>query len=101
MTTSPGDPFDEERLLRSARRSAGFDDFGPSPFLDPLRVLLESLRSAPLNDLGSMIMRGTLLRSLIQRLRAEHWWTTHPEILDEPIEAPIVVMGMMRSGTTL
>ena len=25
----------------------------------------------------------------------------HPEILDEPIEAPIVVVGMMRSGTTL
>src|SRR6478752_346365 len=101
MTTSPGDPFDEERLLRSARRSAGSDDFGSEPFRDPLRVLLESLRSAPLNDLGSFIMRGTLLRSLIQRLRAEQWWTAHPEILDEPIEAPIVVVGMMRSGTTL
>ena len=46
-------------------------------------------------------MRGTLLRSLIQRLRAEQWWTEHPEILDEPIDAPIVVVGMMRSGTTL
>ena len=101
MTTASGDPFDEERLLASARRSAGSDDFGTEPFLEPLRVLLDSLRSAPLNDLGSFIMRGTLLRSLIQRLRAEQWWTEHPEILDEPIEAPIVVVGMMRSGTTL
>ena len=64
-------------------------------------MLLDSLRSAPLNDLGTMIMRGTLLRSLTQRLRAQHWWTAHPEILDEPIAAPIVVVGMMRSGTTL
>jgi hypothetical protein len=101
VTTASGDPFDEERLLASARRSAGSDDFGSEPFLEPLQVLLDSLRSAPLNDLGSFIMRGTLLRSLIQRLRAEQWWSVHPEILDEPIEAPIVVVGMMRSGTTL
>ncbi len=101
MTTASGDPFDEERLLASARRSAGSDDFGSEPFLEPLRVLLDSLRSAPLNDLGSFIMRGTVLRSLIQRLRAEQWWSAHPEILDEPITAPIVVVGMMRSGTTL
>ena len=86
MATAPGDAFDEERLLRSARRSAGSEDFGSEPFLEPLQVLLDSLRSAPLNDLGAMIMRGTLLRSLIQRLRAEQWWTAHPEILDEPIE---------------
>src|SRR6478735_10268619 len=101
VATAPGDAFDEERLLASARRSAGSEDFGDEPFLEPLRVLLDSLRSAPLNDLGSMIMRGTLLRSLIQRLRAEQWWTEHPEILDEPIVAPVVVAGMMRSGTTL
>src|SRR6187551_867291 len=101
MATVTGDTFDEDRLLRSARRSAGFEDFGSEPFLEPLQVLLDSLRSAPLNDLGNMIVRGTLLRSLIQRLRAEQWWSSHPEILDEPIEAPIVIVGMMRSGTTL
>jgi hypothetical protein len=101
VPTAWGDSFDEERLLGSARRATGSDDFGSEPFLEPLRVLLDSLRAAPLNDLGAMIMRGTLLRSLSQRLRAEHWWSAHPEILDEPIAAPIVVVGMMRSGTTL
>jgi hypothetical protein len=101
MTTVRGDTFDEERLLASARRVAGADDFGPEPFLEPLRVLLDSLRAAPLSDLGVAIMRGTLLRSLSQRLRAQQWWTAHPEILDEPVDRPIVVVGMMRSGTTL
>ncbi len=116
MTTTSGDAFDQDRLLASARRSAGsahvdaaggldgaddLDDFGTEPFLEPLAVLLDSLRAAPLNDLGTMILRGTLLRSLIQRLRTEQWVTAHPEILDEPIVAPIVVVGMMRSGTTL
>jgi hypothetical protein len=101
VTTAPGDAFDQERLLSSARRSAGSEDFGPEPFLEPLGVLLDSLRSAPVNDLGTMILRGTLLRSLIQRLRAEQWFAAHPEVLAEPIEAPVVVVGMMRSGTTL
>lgn len=101
MTTAPNNAFDEERLLRSARRIAGSDDFGTEPFMEPLRVLLDSLRAAPLNGLGEMIWRGSLLKSLSQRARAEQWWSTHPEILDEPIEAPIVVVGMMRSGTTL
>lgn len=93
--------FDEEQLLRSAVRVAGAEDFGSEPFLEPLRVLLDSLQAAALSDLGAAIWRGTLLRSLSQRLRAEQWWTTHPEILTEPIVAPIVVVGMMRSGTTL
>jgi hypothetical protein len=101
VTTAPGDAFEEERLSRSASRAAGSEDFGGEPFREPLGVLLDSLRTAPLNDLGTTILRGGLLRSLVQRLRAEQWWTAHPEILDEPIEAPIVVVGMMRSGTTL
>jgi hypothetical protein len=93
--------FDDDRMLASACRSAGSEDFGSEPFREPLGVLLDSLRSAPLSDLGVMIMRGTLMRSLVQRLRAQQWWSAHPEILDEPIDAPIVVVGMMRSGTTL
>jgi len=101
VATARKDTFDEERLLGSARRIAGSEDFGTEPFLEPLRVLLDSLRAAPLNELGEMIWRGTLLKSLSQRARAEWWWSTHPEILDEPIERPIVVVGMMRSGTTL
>jgi hypothetical protein len=96
-----GDPFEEGRLLASAVRIAGSDDFGPEPFLEPLRVLLDSLRAAPLNDLGAVILRGSLLRSLSQRLRAQAWFEACPEILDEPVDAPIVVVGMMRSGTTL
>ena len=101
MSTAPHNAFDEARLLRSARRIAGSDDFGTEPFMEPLRVLLDSLRAAPLNGLGEMIWRGSLLKSLSQRARSEAWWREHPEILDEPIERPIVVVGMMRSGTTL
>ena len=47
------------------------------------------------------ILRSGLVHSLRMRLRAQEWFRRHPEITEELIAAPIVVVGMMRSGTTL
>ena len=94
-------PFDEEAILESAIEKEGLDDFGEGPFREPLRVLLESYAAAPIHDLGAKILRGSVVRSLTNRLRAEYWFRTHPAIAQEVIQAPIVVVGMMRSGTTL
>ena len=89
----------------AARRRAGWpasDDFGAEPFLEPLRVLLDSLRSAPLNDLGhDDPARHPAAQPRPAAAGRSTGATAHPEILDEPIDAPIVVVGMMRSGTTL
>jgi hypothetical protein len=94
-------PFDEETLLAEARRKTGLEDFGDDAFREPLRVLLGSLAEAPLNAVGVAVLRASLRRSLTQRLRAEDWFARHPEIAAEPIERPLVVVGLMRSGTTL
>ncbi len=98
--TSP-EPFDENALLESARRKTGLDDFGDESFREPLRVLLRSLAAAPLNSVGTLVLRASLRRSLVQRLRARDWRRRHPEIAEERVAPPIVVVGMMRSGTTL
>ena len=94
-------PFDEDAVLAEARAFDGLDAFGDEVFREPLRVLLASLAEAPLNALGARILHGSVVRSLTNRLRIEHWFSRHPEIGDERIEAPWVVVGMMRSGTTL
>jgi len=93
--------FDEASILADARAADGLSDFGDDAFRKPLRVLLESFEEAPLNRLGVRLLRSSLVWSLVSRLRARHWFTRHPEIADEVIEAPLVVVGMMRSGTTL
>ena len=98
---TPSSLFDEASLLASARAVDGLSDFGDEGFRDPLRELLASLQEAPLSDLGARILRGQLAWSLATRLRHRHWLERHPEIAEETIEAPIVVVGMMRSGTTL
>ncbi|GLP80179.1 sulfotransferase family protein [Mycobacterium antarcticum] len=94
-------PFDPALLLHSAQQKEGLADWGPVPFEAALAVLTEDYAAADLNDIGVHILRSGLVHSLRMRLRAQEWIRRHPEILEETIVAPIVVVGMMRSGTTL
>jgi len=93
--------FDVASVVGSARSKEGLEDLGDLPFEEPLAVLLESYAAAPLTETGSRILRGGIVHSLRMRLRAVEWFRRHPEIADEVIAAPVVVVGMMRSGTTL
>jgi hypothetical protein len=88
-------------LVAEARAQTGFDDFGPEDFREGLAVLCESINAeAQLSELGAAAVRGTLVSSLSNRLRVFDWIRRHPEVARESIEAPIVVIGMFRAGTT-
>lgn len=93
--------FDAAQLKSAAERKEGLSDWGPLAFEQPLEVLADSYSAADLNELGTHILRSGLVHSLRMRLRAQEWIRRHPEITQETIVAPIVVVGMMRSGTTL
>lgn len=93
--------FDPAAVMADAQRKEALTDWGPGEFEGPLRVLLADYARADLNDIGVHILRSGIVHSLRMRLRAQEWIRRHPEILDERVAAPIVVVGMMRSGTTL
>ena len=80
MPTESATAFDEAGVLAEAREAAALDDFGDAGFRVPLRALLSSLADAPLNAMGIGLMRGSIVKSLITRLRAVDWFTRHPEI---------------------
>lgn len=94
-------PFDLAGVLADAQRKESLTDWGPGEFERPLGMLLADYAVADLNVVGVHILRSGIVHSLRMRLRAQEWIRRHPEILDERIVAPIVVVGMMRSGTTL
>jgi Sulfotransferase family len=94
-------PFDAAGLMAAAQVKEGLEDWGPLPFEQPLAVLADSYAAADLNDIGVHILRSGLVHALRMRLRSQDWIRRHPEITEERIVAPIVVVGMMRSGTTL
>jgi hypothetical protein len=94
-------PFDPAAVLADAQRKEELSDWGPGEFDGALRMLLADYARADLNAQGVHILRSGIVHSLRMRLRAQEWIRRHPEILDERVGAPIVVVGMMRSGTTL
>jgi hypothetical protein len=96
-----GVSLDEEGLLAAARRRSGLGDFGDPAFREPLRVLIAALeREAGLSPLGRFVARNLLVQLLVTRLRAEALLRAHPEILEEEVRAPIVILGLPRTGTT-
>jgi hypothetical protein len=90
-----------EDLRESASRMTGLTDFGADDYTDGLSVILESYaRDADLTQLGQKAARVGLRGALGARLLSEAGWAAHPEYADVPIERPIFVTGLPRSGTT-
>ncbi len=97
-----GGPIRVREVLDEARRRVDLEDFGDEAFLEPLEVLVDSInREASLNPVGQRIIRGRIVGVLANKLVAQDTFKRHPEILDIPVEAPIVVAGLARTGTTM
>ena len=94
-------PLEEAGLLEEARRQAGLDGFGDDGFRDGLRVLLAALEAeADLTLLGRISARGQIVKLLVSRLRLEDAIARHPTALDAPIERPVIIVGLPRTGTS-
>lgn len=94
--------LDAEELLATARKRTGLDDFGPPGWRHQYDLLMRALNEeADLNPLGRYNARDVLLSLLEARLKAERLLVDHPEILEVPVEAPIIIYGLPRTGTTL
>ncbi|MFJ4099693.1 sulfotransferase family protein [Amycolatopsis japonica] len=90
-----------EDLHASAAKLTGLDDFGGEDHLEGLRVLLDSYdREAGLTPYGNKIHRAFLRGALVARSLSEASWKQNPEYADVPVERPIFVTGLPRTGTT-
>jgi hypothetical protein len=95
-------PLDEASLLRSAMESTGLSDFGADDWREPFAVFVKALRDeGRLNLMGRIRTRSEILQLLCARLQVEDTYKRHPEIADEQITQPFIIVGQGRSGTTL
>ena len=91
-----------DELLAAATEESGLTDFGDESFREPMGRLLRALdQEAQLTPMGRVVQRQRTVDLLVNRLRAEACFARHPEIADEVIRAPIVIVGLPRTGTTL
>ena len=92
--------FTRDAVLADAFAEAGRDHFNDASFLPNLDKVLEISSRLPLSAAGRAAMRANNHRWLVNRLRWEAAVERHPDILDEDVSDPIVVLGLPRSGTT-
>jgi hypothetical protein len=89
-----------DELMRRARELSGVgivDD----EIVEPLTILHRAYgEEAQLDAEGADALTRSLLRLLTNRLRMKRDFQRHPEIRDQPLKGPLVVMGVARSGTT-
>ena len=92
---------DHEQLLEEAQAETGLRDFGNESFLEGLEILVRSLhKEARLNALGERALRQRIVGHLKQRLQVEDWYRRYPQIEDVPIKAPLIGLGLPRTGST-
>ena len=90
-----------EAILAEARETTGLSDFGPEDFRSRLdRLVAEWNADTEQYALGRAMVFRYAVRYARNRLLIQDTLKAHPEIHDEPIERPIVVVGLPRSGTT-
>ena len=95
-------PLDEESLLRAAQRASGLEDFGEGDWQTPLRTLLDALEAeAQLTLVGRLMARSDILLWLEIRLRFTALWRATPAIVEQPVERPVFILGLPRSGTSI
>jgi hypothetical protein len=90
-----------QELIDRAVAQTGVDDFGRSTFLDGLDVLLESLAAdAPYSPKDRQNAIDLVMRRLVNRLEIEAWFSANPEVENAPIDGPVSIVGLPRTGTT-
>jgi hypothetical protein len=94
-------PLTVDSVCEEAMSRTGLDDFGPDDFRMRLAVQLDEMDAdTERTGLGRMLMFADTARAAANRLRIRELLRRHPEILDVNIEAPLIVIGLPRSGTT-
>jgi hypothetical protein len=90
-----------DAMITAAIEAAGSDDFGTNDFVEGLTVLCTSAdQEAGLHELGYFALQQNVIAALSNRLKVTDWHRRHPAVARERIDAPLIVVGMFRAGTT-
>jgi hypothetical protein len=87
--------------MDQAKARTELNNFGDDSFREGLDILLRSLdREARFTDAGREQTDAQIVNTLAQRLQIEDWYARHPEIEEQQIIAPLIGLGLPRTGST-
>jgi hypothetical protein len=95
-------PLTPASVEKAAAKLAGSDDFGGDSFREPLDVFLRSCaEEADLSTFGRILISKMLASALANRIDLHRWSLEHPDVRDERIEQPWIIVGLPRTGTSV
>lgn len=87
--------------MERARAATSLNDFGEDGFREGLDILIAAADGeARLTERGKADFDGQIVHFLSCRLQIEHWYAEHPEIDEQEITAPLIGLGLPRTGST-
>ena len=96
-----GAPLVADALIEQAIKRTGLDRFDSESYREGLDILLADANRTGLSEAGHARMETSIVDLLANRLKTTDYLAGRPELLDRPVERPVFVFGIPRTGTTL
>lgn len=94
--------FQPNSIRAAAEKIAGANDYGSESYVSGLAMLCHSLETeANLNQMGRFVLHRQVVAALAGRLTVVAWEKANPEAANAPVKAPLIVLGLPRTGTTI
>jgi hypothetical protein len=94
-------PLNADELISEARRMTGLERFDTDSYREGLEIYVADANRVERAESFLARERKDIVGSLANRLKVTAYLDQHPELLKRPIERPVFVFGMPRTGTTL
>ncbi len=92
--------FDD--IVNAAREATGLPDPDLDTWQEGLHILLrDHARADILTERGQGILKRRYVNALAARMQVDDYIRKNPAVLDTPIERPVFILGMVRTGTTM
>lgn len=102
MEFRPDEALDAAAIVADAGGTSGHPEWDDAPIREPLAVLLTALEEEADLHAAGRLGAGRRMRNLLTSYaRMQSDAIEQPAVLDVPVESPIVIIGLPRSGTTM
>lgn len=91
-----------ENIVTAAKEACGLPDPDVDSWQEGLQILVrDHARANMLSERGEQILTRRYTNALVNRMKVDEYIRRHPEVLDVPIKQPVIILGLVRTGTTL
>jgi hypothetical protein len=89
-------------ILILAGERTGLTELESDSWRDGLAIMINELNTSPaFTPYGRQRILDDATNALVRRLQVHDYIASHPDVLDAPVERPLFVLGMPRTGTTV